>query len=89
MIFKLLLCYFAVVSLVLFIVMGADKRAAEHGRRRVPERTLLGIAAIGGSVGGILGMIVFRHKIRKPAFFIGYPAMLLLHAVIAYFIYKV
>ena len=74
------------VNAALFLVMGADKRAARLHRRRVPETTLLALAVLGGSVGGILGMLLFRHKTRKPAFFIGYPVILLSELAIAYFL---
>ena len=73
----ILLIWLAMINLTLFIVMGADKRAAKHHRRRVPENTLLGLAILGGSIGGILGMLAFRHKTRHPAFSIGYPAILI------------
>lgn len=80
------LLYFAAMNLALFAVMGADKAAARAGRRRVPERTLLSLAVLGGSVGGILGMLLFRHKTRKPAFFVGYPVILALQLALAYWI---
>lgn len=73
----ILVIWLLLINLTLFIVMGADKRAAKRHQRRVPENTLLGLAILGGSVGGILGMLAFRHKTRHPAFYIGYPAILL------------
>jgi len=77
---KLLIAYLAIVNVVLFAVMGADKHAARRGARRTPERTLFALALIGGSLGGVLGMTVFRHKTRKPPFALGFPLLLLLHA---------
>ena len=82
------LIYLGAMSLLLLLLMGFDKSAAIRGKRRIPERTLLSVAALGGSVGGILGMFLFRHKIRKPAFYIGYPAFLLAHIGILYLIYR-
>ena len=73
----LLLIWLIGINLALFLVMGADKRAAKSHRRRVPETSLLALAVLGGSVGGILGMLAFRHKTRHPAFFLGYPAILI------------
>ena len=83
---KLLLVWLAGVNLALLCVMGWDKAAAVRGSRRVPETTLLALAVIGGSVGGILGMLLFRHKTRKRAFYIGFPAILLCQAILAYVI---
>ena len=84
---KLLLIWLAGVNLVLLCVMGWDKAAAIRGDRRVPETTLLALAVIGGSPGGILGMLLFRHKTRKPAFYVGFPAIFLCQAALAYVIY--
>ena len=74
------------INLALFLVMGADKRAAKRRSRRVPENSLLALAVLGGSVGGILGMLIFRHKTRHPAFYIGYPAILLIELALTYFL---
>ena len=73
-----ILCgYLIVLNLLLFVLMGRDKAAAQRGTRRTPETTLLALAVIGGSVGGLLGMVLFRHKTRKPAFRIGIPLILI------------
>lgn len=79
---KLLLIWLAGTNLLLLGVMGWDKLAAIQGRRRIPERTLFSLALLGGSVGGILGMLLFRHKTRKRAFRIGFPAILLCQAAL-------
>ena len=84
---KVLLLYLAATNLLDFIAMGADKRRAKQGLRRIPETSLLLVAVIGGSVGGLLGMLVFRHKTRHAAFAVGLPVILLLQAVCAYLAY--
>lgn len=56
------------MSLATLIVWGADKAAAMAGAWRVPERTLLALVFLGGALGGGLGMLLFRHKTRKPGF---------------------
>lgn len=83
---KLLLIWLAGVNLALLCVMGWDKLAAIRGVRRIPERTLFSLALLGGSVGGILGMLLFRHKTRKPAFRVGFPAILLCQLALAWLI---
>ena len=71
-----LLLYLAAVNVVAFAVYGADKRRARKGKRRVPEKTLFLLAAIGGSVGALAGMYAFRHKTRHWYFVWGIPAIL-------------
>ena len=71
-----LLLYLAAVNVVAFAVYGADKRRAKKGKRRVPEKTLFLLAAIGGSVGALAGMYAFRHKTRHWYFVWGIPAIL-------------
>ena len=80
--------YLGCMGLLLLAMMGIDKSAAILGKRRIPERTLLSVAALGGAAGGIIGMLLFRHKIRKPAFFIGYPLFLLVHTGLVYIILR-
>lgn len=65
----------ALWSVVLFAMMGADKRRARRNARRIPERRLFAVAAIGGAVGGLLGMRVFRHKTRHWYFRAGFAVL--------------
>ena len=84
---KYLYAYLALINLVLFVVMGADKLRAKRHRRRVPEKTLLALAVLGGGVGGMLGMLVFRHKTRHAKFYLGFPLIFLCEAVLAYVLF--
>lgn len=77
----------AVMGIVTFIVFGIDKLMSKTKVDlgiiritpiRIPEKTLINLSLLGGSVGGILGMLIFRHKIRKDKFRFGVPAALLL-----------
>lgn len=77
-----LFIYLITVNAGTFLLMLADKRKARKNRRRIPERTLLGLCAIGGSMGGLLGMRLFRHKTLHPRFSIGIPVMLAVHIII-------
>ena len=58
------------------LVMLADKKKARKNLWRIPEATLLTVAALGGSIGVLAGMYLFHHKTRKPKFFIGVPLIL-------------
>lgn len=73
----LLLIYLAAINVIAFWTMGHDKKKARHGEWRTPESVLFLQAIIGGSIGSILGMQVFRHKTRKLKFRIGMPAILI------------
>ena len=77
MIYQILCIYLLAVNLLLFALMGIDKWKAKRGAWRIPEKTLFLTAALGGSIGGILGMKVFRHKTRHNSFKYGFPAILL------------
>lgn len=69
MVYFIIICAaIGAISVITFCFYGADKRAAIKGRWRVPERVLLSLSFFGGAVGGILGMLLFRHKTRKAAF---------------------
>lgn len=85
---KILYSYLLIVNIVTFFVYGLDKRKARRKRWRIPERTLLGLAALGGALGAAAGMGVFHHKTRKPAFRWGVPALLILWVGILYYIVR-
>ena len=74
----LLMSYLVIINLIAFLTFGADKRRARRDRRRVRESTLFLLAAIGGSIGALLGMYAFRHKTRHWYFCVGIPAILAL-----------
>ncbi len=79
----LLLGWLAAANIAGFALMGWDKRQARRGGWRVRERTLLLTAALGGSLGSILGMRHFRHKTKHWYFRWGLPAILALQAGLA------
>lgn len=72
----------ALTSVVSFAAFGFDKWRATTGGRRVPERTLLLLAFLGGWPGSILAQQQFRHKTRKASFLIAFWAVVVLHVVL-------
>ena len=84
----LLFGYLLLMSLILFAFMGADKRRAKRRAWRVPERTLFWLAALGGGLGGVLGMLAFRHKTKHASFCIGMPFLMLLNFAAAYLLLR-
>lgn len=78
--------YLLLINLAAFLTFGADKQRAKRGRWRVPEKTLLLLAVLGGSVGAIGGMHAFRHKTRHWYFRRGLPLLLLAQLALAYWL---
>lgn len=78
--------YLLAMNCIGFAIMGIDKLKAIKRGWRIPERTLLLIAFIGGALGSFLGMIIFRHKIRNKKFKILLPIALLLYITLAYYL---
>ena len=72
-----LLYYLIVINIVTFLVYGMDKLKAKQGSWRISEATLLILAIIGGSIGALLGMKVWRHKTQHKKFKYGLPLILL------------
>lgn len=83
---QILLYYLLAINVAAFIVYGIDKRKAKKGQWRIPESTLLILAALGGSVGAWIGMTVWRHKTQHLKFKIGVPAILFLQLTLAVYL---
>lgn len=66
---KIALLVFAVLSLLAFILYGTDKQKAKRGLWRIPEKTLLMTSFLGGALGGLAAMQLFRHKTRHWYFY--------------------
>lgn len=86
--FKILLIYLTVINFIGFLVMFIDKSRAIHKEWRIPERTLLLISVIGGSIGMFAGMHVFRHKIKHLKFTLGVPLIFILQIIAAVYLYN-
>ena len=85
----LLAIWLLLINVITFLVFGLDKWKARRKEknekvRRVPERTLLLLAALGGSVGALLAMKAFRHKTLHKAFRFGVPLILALQIIIPF-----
>ena len=83
---KYFLIYLLLINAVGFVIMFVDKWKARKNRWRIPEATLMTVAALGGSIGSLLGMYTFRHKTLHLKFVIGIPAILVLQIFTAVFL---
>ena len=66
---KIALLLFGGLSLLAFILYGADKQKPSNGRWRISEKALLLTSFLGGALGGLLAMQLFRHKTRHWYFY--------------------
>ncbi|MBQ1270242.1 MAG: DUF1294 domain-containing protein [Clostridia bacterium] len=78
--------YLAAVNLIAFALCGIDKLKAKRDRWRIPEKTLFLSAIVGGSVGFMLGMKLFRHKTKHKSFTIGIPMIFILQVCLAIYL---
>ncbi len=78
--------YLLIINVITALTAMWDKLQAKRNGWRVPEKTLFGLAFIGGAVGLLVGMYTVRHKTRKPAFKFGVPCILILQAALLIFL---
>lgn len=83
---KNIIIYLLIINLLSFLSMGIDKWKAKRGAWRIPEQTLISLVLLGGGIGGIIGMYLFKHKTKKPRFYIGFPVILILEIIISIYI---
>lgn len=86
---KIILIYLLIINAAGFLVMTIDKLYARKNMWRIPERTLLGMAAIGGSIGVWAAMYTVRHKTKHMKFVIGVPLILAIQiGLVLYFVLR-
>ena len=74
--------YFIGINIISFILMGWDKYLAKNNLWRISEYTLISTALLGGTIGTILGMIIFRHKTKKKSFRIMIPLIVIIQILV-------
>ncbi len=80
---KYLFLYLLLINALGFMLMLIDKHKARKKKWRISEATLMGVAALGGSIGSLMGMYTFRHKTLHKKFTIGIPAILIAQLLLA------
>ncbi len=78
--------YTIIINLIGFILMGIDKYKARKEIWRIKEFTLIFISFVGGSIGSLIGMVIFKHKIHKKKFYIGIPLIYILNLIVKHII---
>ena len=79
---KNIIIYLLVINIITFFSMGIDKYKAKKGKWRTQEKTLFTLVALGGGIGGIAGMYFYKHKTKKPRFYIGFPLIIIMQILI-------
>ena len=80
--------YCFAINITTLVLFGVDKLKAKKHWWRIPEATLLLFSLLGGSIGALCGMYLFRHKTQHKKFFIGVPFILIAQiALLVYLFY--
>lgn len=83
---RALVIYYLLITVVTFAAYGIDKRKSIRNQWRIPERVLISLSFLGGFLGAIAGMSVFRHKTKKLKFRILIPISAILHIILIIFL---
>jgi uncharacterized membrane protein YsdA (DUF1294 family) len=77
--------FFLFINVLTFIFFGYDKYLAKNNKWRISENSLFMMSFMGGSIGAVLGMLLFRHKISKPIFYVSILIIIALQSVLVYY----
>ena len=86
---KILMIYLGIINVITFLAFAIDKLHAIKGKRRIRIITLLGLAFVGGSTGALLGMYTLRHKTKVDYFTVGVPLIMIMQAVVVFFVMNI
>lgn len=79
--------YLTIINILSFILYGIDKLKAIKKKERISEKTLILIGILGGSIGSLIGMNLFRHKTKKLKFIISLPLILIIHIIVVIYLF--
>lgn len=81
--------FLILINAAAFVLMLVDKQKARKNKWRISEATLFTVAAVGGSLGILLGMHMFRHKTKHISFTAGIPAILTVQIALGVILYSI
>ena len=84
--YKILIVYLAIINFITFAAFAIDKIHAIEGKSRIRILTLIGLAFMGGSVGALLGIYIFRHKTKVDYFTVGIPLIMVMQGAVVFFV---
>lgn len=79
--------YLIIINILSFVLYGIDKLKAIKKKERISEKTLILIGILGGSIGSLIGMNLFRHKTKKLKFIISLPLILIIHIIVVIYLF--
>lgn len=79
--------YLIIINILSFILYGIDKLKAIKKEERISEKNLILIGILGGSIGSLIGMNLFRHKTKKLKFIISLPLILIIHIIVVIYLF--
>jgi uncharacterized membrane protein YsdA (DUF1294 family) len=85
--FKYILYYLISINIITFLIYGIDKYKSINQKYRISEKALLLFGAIGGLVGAIIAMLIFRHKLKKTSYMMKFLSIIVIEVSVI-FIYK-
>ena len=84
---QLILLYLLIINAIGFLLMLVDKAYAKKNLWRIPEATLMTAAALGGSLGSLIGMYTLHHKTKHLKFALGIPLILIAQIVLVFWLF--
>lgn len=78
--------YMLVINILAFVLMFVDKQKAKKEKYRIKESVFMILSLVGGAIGVLFGMVVFRHKINKKKFNLGVPGIYVLFKLLSFII---
>lgn len=79
--------YLIIINILSFILYGIDKLKAIKKKERISEKALILTGILGGSIGSLIGMNLFRHKTKKLKFIISLPLILIIHIIVVIYLF--
>lgn len=80
--------YLILINIITFIAYGVDKSKSRNKQWRIPESTLIFLGLIGGAIGGLMAMVIFKHKLSKKSFYMGLPLIIVLNIIMELVIFS-
>ena len=78
--------YLIVINFLSFVLFGLEKWFAKKKKNRIRNSTLIGLSVLGGSVGSLFGMYLFRHKTQTWYYVYGIPVIFIIQIIIFYYL---
>ncbi|AIY84300.1 MAG: DUF1294 domain-containing protein [Clostridium baratii] len=86
---NIFIIYLFLINIFGLLLMFIDKQKAKRHKWRISENTLILISILGGSIGSIIGMQLFRHKTKHVKFKLGLPVILIIQIILLYIFYSI